>query len=351
MYHIVYLLLPFQILFSNVAVTLSEHNLDKILRKQETFFSNSKPDVKLNEKEMTRRAKDIIGAYEDYLSSNPDDINALILYGKFLRKVGQGDYAIEFFIRADDLNPRIAVVKQQIANYLIENSQPVEAFPYIILTVELEPQRSVYHYDLGNFLYLFSDELIDSNILSEKSVMSLMHKSFKQASLLEPENIDIQLRYAQSFFDFTDSNKTEALGVWSSLEKKFDKRSKFEQDYIKLCQAKTLIKLERPNEAINIIKTITSEKLGKTKNVILQECMNSRNKNDLKKPSKIIQNKQSYIEPNYKNYLPDDPQLERLRILTNKLIEKKMLENLRIDAIKAVYNQSGEIQIQITKSP
>ena len=35
---------------------------------------------------MTRRAKDIIGAYEDYLSSNPDDINALILYGKFLRK-------------------------------------------------------------------------------------------------------------------------------------------------------------------------------------------------------------------------------------------------------------------------
>ena len=79
--------------------------------------------------------------------------------------------------------------------------------------------------------------------------------------------------------------------------------------------------------------------------------MNSRNKNDLKKPSKIIQNKQSYIEPNYKNYLPDDPQLERLKILTNKLIEKKMLENLRIDAIKAVYNQSGEIQIQITKSP
>ena len=153
MYHFVYLLLPFQILFSNVTVTLSEHNLDKILRKQETFFSNSKADVKLNEKEMTRRAKDIIGAYEDYLSSNPDDINALILYGKFLRKVGQGDYAIEFFIRADDLNPKIAVVKQQIANYLTD-SKPVEAFPYIILTVELEPQRSVYHYDLETF-YIF----------------------------------------------------------------------------------------------------------------------------------------------------------------------------------------------------
>ena len=63
------------------------------------------------------------------------------------------------------------------------------------------------------------------------------------------------------------------------------------------------------------------------------------------------QNKQSNIEPDFKNYLPDDPQLERLKLLTNKLIENKMLENLRIDSIKAVYNQSGEIQIQITKSP
>ena len=170
--------------------------------------------------------------------------------------------------------------------------------------------------------------------------MSLMHKSFKQASLLEPENIDFQLRYAQSFFDFTDSNKTEALVVWSSLEEKFDKRSKFEHDYIKLCQAKTLIKLERLNEAINIIKTITSEKLGKTKNIILQECMNSRNKNDFKKPSKNIQNKQSYIEPNYKNYLPDDPQLERLKILTNKLIEKRCWRTLESMQLKlCIINQ------------
>jgi cytochrome c-type biogenesis protein CcmH/NrfG len=68
---------------------------------------------------MTRHAQDIVAAYESYLSDNPKDVHALILFGKFLRKVGQQEHAVDFFIQADKINPKLAVVKQQHANYLI----------------------------------------------------------------------------------------------------------------------------------------------------------------------------------------------------------------------------------------
>jgi hypothetical protein len=46
---------------------------------------------------MTRNAQEIVASYESYLSQNPDDTNALILFGKFLRKVGQEEHAVGIF--------------------------------------------------------------------------------------------------------------------------------------------------------------------------------------------------------------------------------------------------------------
>ena len=46
-------------------------------------------------------------------------------------------------------------------------------------------------------------------------------------------------------------------------------------------------------------------------------------------------NKQSYHQLDHKNFLPTDPHLERLRKLTSRLIEEKMLSELKVDAIRA----------------
>ena len=77
-------------------ITLSEKILAQILDRQERFFLNYS-SKRLNEKEMTRHAQEIVANYESYLSQNPEDENALILFGKFLRKVGQEEHAVEFF--------------------------------------------------------------------------------------------------------------------------------------------------------------------------------------------------------------------------------------------------------------
>ena len=61
--------------------------------------------------------------------------------------------------------------------------------------------------------------------------------------------------------------------------------------------------------------------------------------------------KKSSFNWNHKNFIPSDPHLERLRKLTGRLIEEKMLSELRSDAIKASYDQSGEIKLELTNLP
>ena len=99
----------------------------------------------------------------------------MILFGKFLDKVGQQDHAVNYFLEADSLNPRLAVVKQQIGNYLIGEGRPVDAFPFFMLTLEIEPQQPAYHFHLANYLFLFEDEVVQAEIMDEEATKSFMH--------------------------------------------------------------------------------------------------------------------------------------------------------------------------------
>lgn len=333
-------------------ITLSEKILNQIIDRQERFFKIGKSSKKISEQEMTRHAQEIVAAYESYISDNPQDVHALILFGKFLRKVGQQEHAVEFFMQADKINPKLAVVKQQLANYLIEKGKPVDAFPYFILTIELNPTEAVYHFHLGNFLFLFQEELINEGILNRMSAQSFMHRSFLEASILEPKNFDFQLRYAQSFFDFPKSNKANALLAWEKIENNFPNRSKLEQDYFRLCRARVLLELNRQKDASALINTVSSKSLTEVKDALMRQATNTKVKPDpLYKPkSHEKNNKQSYLDFDHKKFLPSDPHLERLRRLTSRLIEEKMLSELKVDAIKASFDQSGEIKIQFSKA-
>ena len=333
-------------------ITLAEKILNQIIDRQEKFFEIAKSSKKTSEQEMTRHAQEIVAAYESYISDNPQDVHALILFGKFLRKVGQQEHAVDFFMQADKINPKLAVVKQQLANYLIEKGKPVDAFPYFILTIELNPKEAVYHFHLGNFLFLFQEELINEGILNRRSAQSFMHRSFLEASILEPKNFDFQLRYAQSFFDFPESDKAKAVLVWEKIEKNFPNRSKLEHDYFRLCRARVLLELNRQKDASTLINTVSSKSLTEVKDALIRQATDSKVKPDppYKPKPHEKNNKQSYFEFDHKKFLPSDPHLERLRRLTSRLIEEKMLSELKVDAIKASFDQSGEIKIQITKA-
>ncbi len=79
---------------------------------------------------LERRINELILSYSTYLSENPDDVSALILYGKLLRRVGKNDEAFKAFLKADELDPGIAVVKQQIGNHLAETGKGKAALTF-----------------------------------------------------------------------------------------------------------------------------------------------------------------------------------------------------------------------------
>lgn len=327
-------------------ITLSDKKLIDILNSQEKFFSQSQDRLNIDIRELGRQAQEIVSAYESYLSQNSDDTNALILFGKFLKKVGQEEHAIEYFVKADEVNPKLAVVKQQLANYLIENGKPVDAFPYLILTVELAPFTAAYHFNLGNFIYLFEDDLINDGILSRKSSQSFMHRSFQKACEIDTKNFEYYLRYAQSFFDYPESNKKEALSIWQKIEKNFPKRSDLENEYFRLCRARILLELGRKKEAHILLNTVKSNSLEKVKKTLLNRSHKNQKNQDLKPHTK-----QSFFKTDQKIFLPSDPHLKRLQKMAADFLEEKMLSELKSDAIRAKYNNKGEIEIEFSKVP
>ncbi len=327
-------------------ITLSSLALGRILDKQTRFFQSPNRSSGAYNSDLTRKAQEIVADYDAYLGDNPRDTNALILYGKFLRRVGQEQHAIGYFLEADSINPKLAVVKQQLANYLIEEGRPIDAFPFLIMTIELAPEQADYHYHLGGFLFLFEEDLARERIMTKESLRAFMHKSFQQAAKLSPSNFDYQLRFAQSFFDYPDSSKEAALQTWIDLNRKFPDRSKAEKDYFNLCKARILLDLNRQSDAVSLIESVSSKALAPAKQSLLHQVKSLPKKKAKKKEST---NKQSRIEINHRFFIPNDPHLKRLRLLTGRIKEEKMLSELKTDAIKARFDEENKIKIDLSQ--
>ncbi len=337
--------------YKHEAITVAAQRLGQIVEREQLFLTNSSsPNKPLSEQELTRRAQQILSAYESYLEDNPRDVNGLILYGKFLRRMGQPRHATGLFLEADKIDPRLAVVKQNIANYLVEEGRLADALPFLLKAVELEPKEPVYHHQLGTFLFLFKEDLLSLGIASAQTNDRSMHEAFRSASKLAPGNFEYKLRYAQSFFDISDPDWDKALGVWQDLRNQARDRPVSEREYLALGEARTMTQLGRGKEAVTILKTITSPSLRATRESLIKELKES---DATRKPSpeksadpKKQDNRNTQLRP-----LPSkliDGNLRRLRQVSLRLEEEQLLKDLRFDSLRADYDNNGQVRLRLT---
>lgn len=321
--------------------SLSDLELAKIIEQQNRLLKYGK---NWSEEELTRQAQQIVTNYENFLIENPDDVNALLLFGKFLRKTGLYENAVALFLQADQINPEIAVVKQELGNFLVEDGKPVEAFPFFLMSTRLAPNEPVYHYNLGNFIFLFDEKL--SQMEESEKLGILMHESFKEAAKLDPENFDYHLRFAQSFFDFNHTMQEEALLAWDTLCAEFGTRSPRETEYINLNKARILLDMGRKQEAIILLRAVQSESMQKERNQLLQKAHSIDNK----KPKKSSQLNKLFINSSNHlvNLFPSDPNLRRMKIVTAKLFQERMLQELLLDAVQAKVLANGDVSLELT---
>jgi len=254
-------------------LTVASLELSKIIDQQNFVFS--KAGI-WSEDEFKQQAQGIVNLYESFLVENPNEVYALILYGKFLKKTGHDHEAADLFFRADKINPDIAVVKQGIGNFLAENNKYTAAFPFFLKATQLSDEEPEYHYNLGSFLYFSKDKIrLPEN---EQDLDELMHESFRKAANLEPNNFEYQLRFAQSFFDYKQSDKTDGLLQWEKLLKSFGDRSLTEVDYLKIGKARMLIDLEQDKEAKLLLEAIKTNSLQISKETLLNKLEEDLNK-------------------------------------------------------------------------
>ena len=88
------------------------------------------------------KAMRIDSLWKTYFLDFPDDSDALIIYGKFLRRIGRRDSAYDAFKRAAALAPDAAVAYQQMSALEAESGMSAEAFAHIRAALKIRHDRA-----------------------------------------------------------------------------------------------------------------------------------------------------------------------------------------------------------------
>lgn len=244
--------------------------LDISTREQKIYQQLSADPEFYSANDLERHVNELIRSYSSYLSENPDDVSALILYGKLLRRVGKNEEAFKAFLKADELDPKIAVVKQQIGNHFAETGKGKAALTFYLNAIELDPEAAAYHYALGEILYTFRDEFLEEAIFTRDALDREMIKAFRTTVRLQPDNFDSQMRLGEAYYDLASPDWKAALLHWDKLRKATTDDT-LRAQIIDLHKARVLGKLGRTVEAKELAATIVQPSLQQSKQQVLAE--------------------------------------------------------------------------------
>lgn len=224
-------------------------------------------ETELPQADKERRVRAILERYRRLLQDNPDDTEALILYGKFLRAVGERELAFKTFLSADRVSPNLAVVKHQLGAHLAENGEFAEALPLLRRAVELAPVEARYRYDFAEFLSVAGDSLAANGTLPRSERDGMMLENFAQAARLKPSEAGYRWRAAEAYHEVAKPDAKAALAAWDLIDR--DARSPSEKEVVSLHRAKWLILLDRKDEARRLIVASSSPALDATRRRLL----------------------------------------------------------------------------------
>lgn len=258
----------------STGITLADQRLQRIYDKQQRVLEQleEKPE-NFTYAERDRLLENLLSEYQTYTYDNPNYVYGYIMYGKLLRQVGDRDGANVAFAKANQLDPSIAVVKQQLGNYLAEQGDYETALRYFASAAELEPGNAVYQYQIGELLYQNRKALLTVNNMPRAEFDAEMLKAFRKAAELDPSNRTFVMRFAEAQLDVESPNWGGTLYLWNELEK--GAQTDLERDIIRLQKARVLIEMDRTGEAESILIVIQQPQLETSRQELLQRVKES----------------------------------------------------------------------------
>jgi tetratricopeptide (TPR) repeat protein len=250
--------------------SLPDRTLRQLVERQkELMAEEAKKSPQFDADNFQTQMQLVCQGYELLLRDNPSYAPGYAAYGTLLRKLGQSKASVAILLKANQLDPDIALVKNQIGNFLAEEGHPRDALPYFLAAIKLEPKEPLYHYGLGLLLYTSRDDFIKSGEWTAEALEHAMHEAFRQAAELAPERIEFTYRYAESFYDLTNPDWDAALKVWNKLEAQA--QTDVERQTMRLHIVNIMIKQGKSDQARVLLDTVTEPDLQAQKQKLVAQ--------------------------------------------------------------------------------
>ncbi|MEZ5278781.1 MAG: hypothetical protein R3F07_20535 [Opitutaceae bacterium] len=250
--------------------SLAERNLKELVRKERAIWASLEEATNEEDIETAKpKFQEVLTGYDGLVRDNPEFVPAFVAYGLLLARIDEIKASRAIFMRANQLDPNIAVVKNQLGNFLVEDALYKEALPYYLAAIELEPREPLYHYQLGTLLTEFMPYFIRDRLYDRRTIETEMQEAFRQAAALDPDNWAYGYRYAESFYDLEDPDWDKAMTEWSQLERRA--RPGIERQTIQLHQANIMIRQGRTLAARDILEKIDEPVLASNRQTLEDE--------------------------------------------------------------------------------
>ena len=250
--------------------SMADRSLRRIVDRQKALLAEAlKQGDKLDEATLRAQVQALTHEYELLLRDNPKFAAGYAAYGYLLGKVDMRKEAAAMLLKANQFDPDIPLVKNQLGNFMAEEGKPLQAAPYYIAAIKLAPNEPLYHYQLGTLLSEARDEFLKSGEWARETLDAAMFNAFKRAAELSPDRIEFAYRHAESFYDLEQPDWNAALKAWSALEEKAT--TAIERQTMRLHAANICVKLGKRDHAQALLKMVDEEKLQGQKQKILRE--------------------------------------------------------------------------------
>jgi tetratricopeptide (TPR) repeat protein len=243
---------------------MPEHRLKGIAEHQKVLFADAVAQgAEMDSSALKSEVEQLTREYESLIRDNPNFAAGYASYGYMLWKVGLRKQAVAILLKANQIDPDIPLVKNELGNYLAEEGKPLEAINYFLSAVKLEPDEPLYHYQLGTLLFEARDDFLKSGEWTRASIDHATQEAFRNAARLAPDRVEFTYRYAESFYDMKEPDWPTALKAWEGMEA--HAQSDVERQTMRLHQANVLIYMGRMDPARKVLATVTDPKLEEQK--------------------------------------------------------------------------------------
>ncbi len=252
------------------AETMAEKTLRDIVARQRDLLGRAdKEGDHLDVAWLRGELQSVINSYDILIQKSPDFAPAYVAYGMLLGQVGMTKEAVGILLKANQLDKEIPVVKNEIGRFLAEDGKLVEALPWIMAAIDLEPSQPLYHYHLGKLLTEGRDDFIKTGQFTRASLDKAMLQAFARAAELAPANFAYAYRHVEAYYDLETPPWDDALALWRKLDAGVE--TPLEHQTLWLHQANVLIKQGKADEARALVGKVTELTLAKQKQTLLDQ--------------------------------------------------------------------------------